>query len=146
MQEFIQMAVQQLGVSEGAAKGATGGLLGMIQKQAPAGDFDRLLSAVPGAKDLLGGATSTPAAPSGATSPAAGLGGALGGMLGKLGGNLPGSLGQAASIVGMLQQHGIGADKAGGFVKLFSQFLQSKAGKDLAGNLLTKVPDLKSLL
>jgi hypothetical protein len=137
--EFIKSAMSQLGVSEQSAKGATGGLLSMIQKNATGDDFSKLLNVLPGADGLLkqfGGAT-----PSGG-----GGGGLLGSVLGAVGGKLPGGLGQAAGLLGMLSGHGIPADKAGGFVNLFASFVKGKGGEQLIGNLLSGFPDLKKLL
>ena len=54
MQEFIQMAMQKIGGDEQTVKKATGGVLGMIQKQASGGDFKELLTKLPGAEALMG--------------------------------------------------------------------------------------------
>jgi hypothetical protein len=158
--EFIKQATSQLGISEQAAKGATGGLLGMVQKATGGGnDFTQLMNLLPGAQNLLGSG-SAPASNSGGGLLGAAMG-ALGGaksagssaggnLLGAaasaLGGKLPGGLGQAAGLLGMLNQHGIGADKAGGFVNLFMQFVQGKGGGQILQGLLGKMPELKGLI
>ncbi|HEX2836797.1 MAG TPA: DUF2780 domain-containing protein [Phycisphaerales bacterium] len=164
MQDFISMAVKQLGVSEGQAKSATGGLLNLVQKNSSGADFSKLLGNLPGAQDLMkqatGGATGGGAGGGGGGS-SGGLGGALGGLLGggKSGGGL-GSLasmasgalgkdsgaGQVASILGMLSNSGISADKAGGFVKMFTDYLSGKGGGDVVKQLLGNVPQLQQLL
>ena len=137
--EFIKQATSQLGVSEQAAKGATGGLLGMVQKATGGGgDFDQLMKRLPGAQNLMGGGGAAPAGGGG--------GGLLGAAAGALGGKLPGGLGQAAGLLAMLNQHGIGADKAGGFVNLFAQFIQGKGGGQILQSLLGKMPELKGLI
>lgn len=159
--EFIKQATSQLGVSEAAAKGATGGLLGMVQKATGGdGEFDQLMKLLPGAQNLIGGGGSAaPASGGGGLLGAAmgALGGAksagssaggslLGAAAGALGGKLPGGLGQAAGLLSMLNQHGIGADKAGGFVNLFMQFVQGKGGAGILQGLMGKMPELKSLI
>jgi hypothetical protein len=164
--EFIKQATSQLGISEQAAKGATGGLLGMVQQATGGGnDFNQLMQLLPGAQNLIGGGGAAPAGGSGGASGGGGLlgaamgalggaksagAGAGGGLLGAaasaLGGKLPGGLGQAAGLLGMLSQNGIGADKAGGFVNLFMQFVQGKGGGQILQGLLGKMPELNALI
>ncbi|MFO0858293.1 MAG: DUF2780 domain-containing protein [Phycisphaerales bacterium] len=153
MQDFINMAVKQLGINESQAKSATGGVLGALQGQMPGGDFSKLMGMLPGAQDLLKGAA--PAASSGG----GGIGGALGGLLGgnKGGGGGLGNLasmassalggkgGGASALLGVLGNSGISGDKAGGFLKLFMDYVGGKGGGDLLKGI-TGGLDLKSLL
>lgn len=155
--EFIKMATSQLGVSEQQAKGATGGLLGMVQKATGgSGEFDQLMKLLPGAQNLIGGGGAAPATGGGGGllgtamgalggGKAAG-GGLLGAAAGALGGKLPGGLGQAAGLLSMLSQNGISADKAGRFVNLFASFVQGKGGGQILQGLLGKMPELKGLI
>lgn len=151
MQDFINMAVKQLGINESQAKSATGGVLGTLQGQMPGGDFSKLMGMLPGAQDLIKGAA--PAASSGG----GGIGGALGGMLG---GNKGGGLGNLASmatgalggkgggvnaLLGVLGNSGLSGDKASGFLKLFMDYVGGKGGGDLLKGV-TGGLDLKSLL
>ena len=62
IQDFIQMASQNLGQSEDTTKSATAALLGGIQQKADAGDFQQLLGAIPGASELMQRAGSAAAA------------------------------------------------------------------------------------
>ena len=79
-------------------------------------------------------------------------GGKSGGGLGSLASMASGALwkdtgaGQVASILGMLCNSGISADKAGGFVKLFTDYLSGKGGGDVVKQLLGNVPQLQQLL
>lgn len=155
MQDFIKMAVSQLGISEGQAKSATGGVLSELQGQMGGGDFSKLTSVLPGAQELMKGAA--PAASSGGGG-GGGLGGALGGMLG---GNKGGGLGNLASmatgvlggkggggagaLLGVLGNAGLSGDKAGVFLKLFMDYVSGKGGGDLLKGV-TGGLDLKSLL
>lgn len=138
MQDFIQMAVKQLGVSESATKSAAGGILGMVQKTVGEGDFTKALGGVPGLTDLMKQGA--------AAKPDAGVGGAIGGMLGKLGGNLPGGVGQAAGLMGIFKGAGLSTDKMGPFVGLLFNYLKGKAGAGNIDALLTKLPEIKKLI
>jgi hypothetical protein len=159
MQDFINMATKQLGISDGAAKQGTGALLGMVQQQLGSGDFGKLTSMLPGAQQLMGGGGG---ASGGASGGAGGIAGALGGLMGGgkgSGGGLgalasaasgllgkdAGGLGQIAGLVSQLGNAGIGADKAGGFIKLFMDYLGNKGGGDLVTKLLGNA-DLKKLI
>ncbi len=135
MNDFIQMAVSKLGVSEQSAKSATGGVLDMIQKQVGGGDFSKLLGAVPGAADLLKSAPSS-----------GGGGGGLGGILGAASGLLGGKAGSILGAASMLEKSGLSLDKAGPFVSMLMDYFKGKAGNDLVSQILGKVPDLKKLL
>jgi hypothetical protein len=137
MNDFIQMAVSKLGVSEQSAKSATGGVLDMIQKQVGGGDFSKLLGAVPGAADLL---KSAPA------SGGSGGGGGLGGILGAASGLLGGKAGSILGAASMLEKSGLSLDKAGPFVSMLMDYFKGKAGNDLVSQILGKVPDLKKLV
>jgi hypothetical protein len=163
MQDFISMATKQLGISEGAAKQGTGALLGMVQQQLGGGDFSKLTSMLPGAQQLMSGG----AGASSGASAGGGIAGALGGLLGgNKGGSSGGSggglsalasaasglfgkdaggLGQIAGLVSQLSSAGIDADKAGGFVKLFMDYIDGKGGGDMVTKLLGNA-DLKKLI
>lgn len=134
IQEFIQMAAQNLGASESSVTSATSAVLGVVEKEADGADFQQLLGAIPGAADLLKG--------SGGTESGGGL---LGGLMGQAGPALGGNLGAAVGLLGMLQGTGLKPDEFGPFVSLFLNFLKSKAGKDLLGRLLSQAPQLAKL-
>lgn len=154
MQDFINMATKQLGISESSAKQGTGALLGMVQQQLGGGDFSKLTSMLPGAQQLMGGGSGA--------SGGGGIAGALGGLMGGSkggGGGLgalasaasgllgkdAGGLGQIAGLVSQLSNAGIGTDKAGGFVKLFMDYVSGKGGGDIVTKLLGNA-DLKKLI
>jgi hypothetical protein len=148
--QFIQQATQQLGISSDQAKSATGGVLGMIKQHAPAGDFSQLLSKVPGAEQLVNqfGNQAAGGAPGGA-----GGGGGLGGLMsmasGLLGGGKSsggGGLGDVAGLMGMLSSNGLSADKGMNFASMLLGFLKQQGGSDLLGSVLKNVPGLSSML
>ncbi len=161
MQDFINMAVKQLGINEGQAKSATGGVLGMLQGQMGGGDFSKLMGMLPGAQDMLKGAPGGAAPASGGGGIGGALGGLLGGNKGGAGGGggggglgnlasmatsaLGGKGGGAGALLGILGNSGLTGDKAGGFVKLFMDYVSGKGGGDLLKGAMGGV-DLKSLL
>jgi hypothetical protein len=140
MQEFIQMAVKQLGINENQATAATGGILQMIQKHAAPADAKQLIGGLPGADALLQKAPQVLGSSSGA-----GGGGMLGGVLGKASSMLGGQAGGALGAMAMLQQSGLDMKKAGSLVSLFFNFAKGKLGADLIGRVLGKLPELAKI-
>lgn len=134
MSEFVQMAAQQLGLSESVSTQAAGKLLENIKQHVPTGDFTQLAAKVPGLTDLI----SRSATPTG--------GGGLGGMLGTAGALLGGKLGSLAGLAGTLQSTGLSADKIGPFAAMLVNYMKEKAGGDLVSKILAHVPDLKKLV
>jgi hypothetical protein len=140
MQEFIQMAVKQLGIPEGQASAATGGILQMIQKVAAPADAQQLLGGLPGASALLSQAPQVMGSSSG------GSGGLMGGLMGKVAGAVGGQAGGALGALAALQQSGLDMSKAGGLVSLFFNFAKGKLGADLIGRILGNAPELAKLV
>jgi hypothetical protein len=136
MQEFIQMAVNQLGIKEETARSATGGLLQVLQENVGAGDFQNLQDAIPGASDLLKSVSG---------GGEAGGGSLLKGVMGKALSTVGVDGGAALGIIGMLSQTGLGAKQVTEFVPMFVNFLKDKAGAGMVTQLLGKVPELKKL-
>jgi hypothetical protein len=136
--EFLQSAVSNLGVDESAARSGTGAMLRLFQKNASGADFSELLNRIPGAQSLLGEAPREEAPKPG--------GGSLSSLLGQAAAGMGGSAGSALGLVEMLRKAGIGAEKTGPLAMMFVQFIQTKAGQDLAGRLLGSSPELKRLL
>lgn len=134
MQEFIQSAVSQLGISQDSAESATGTVLNLLKDQGGGGATNQLLSALPGADALMGSTASSSG------------GGGLAGGLGAVSSAFGGKMGGAAGALAALQGSGLGADKIGSFVSLFFDFAKQKAGAGLVDQALEQVPDLKGLL
>lgn len=131
IQDFLSLASGQLGISEDATRSATGGLLSFLGDKANPQDFQGLLSALPGAADLM--KSSAPKS--------SGLMGALS----NLGGGL-GNLGAAAGLLGRLKSAGLDMNKAGSFVGLFVDFARKNVDGALIGRLLESVPELRKVL
>lgn len=136
MQEFIDMAASQFGISQDSAKSATGGLLNYVKDQVSDGDFDQLAGAVPGLSDVLGA--------TGASE--GGGGGGLGGLMGAAAGMLGGQAGGALGVLGMLQSAGLSMDQVGSFVPMLVSFLKGQAGDGVVDSLIGQIPELKKLL
>ncbi len=135
MDEFFQLATQQLGIDNDTARNATGGLLGMIKDQASGGDFSALLGALPGAEETMKAATTAKTADSG--------GGLLGNVMQMAGSALGGDAGKALNVASMLENFGLDLDKAGPFVSLFLNFIKGKAGSELIGKIMQQIPALQ---
>jgi len=134
MNEFIQLVSQQLGVSAETSKSATGGMLGLLKDKLEGGDFSKLVTALPGAEQLV---------PTGAKAGAQGaLGGLMGAVSGALGGGGGGSLGALAQLAGT----GLKPEQIGTFASLFLGFVKSKAGQDLVAKILGSIPELKAFV
>lgn len=137
MDEFINMAVKQLGISKEAGTSATGGMLGLLQKQLGGGDFSKVFGAIPGASQLAG---------SSGGAGAGGAGGLLGSALGAIGSKVGIDLGGAAGLLGVLGKSGLSTDQFGPFVKLFMEFVKGKSGGGATDLLMSKLPELKKLI
>jgi hypothetical protein len=132
--DFIQESKNSLGLSEGTARSATGGILQMVRKQAGEGDFSQLQEKIPGADRLLQDA---PAGESEGSK-----GGMLGGIMGAASSALGGKGGSMLGLAAIASQSGLG-DKVGPFASKFIDFVRSNAGEGIAAKLTEKIPDLK---
>lgn len=157
--DLIGSLVSQLGVDRGAAEGAAGGVLSAIREHAPGPDTDAVLAKVPeadgwiakarsavsgagqGGVGGLGGALGALGGGGGGVGSDESAGGGLGAALGGMGGALGGAAG-AAGLTSILGKLGIGGDKLGTLLPLVVQFLQARAGNDLVGKVLARVPFL----
>lgn len=136
MQEFIQMVTSKLGTSEEQARNATSGLLGFVQQQIGGSDFSELASKIPGVEQLL---------QNGAAQGDSAGGGMLGGLMQSASSMMGGGLGSAMGLMGLVKQSGMDIGQAGSFGTMFLEFVKDKAGEDLLGRILNKIPELKNL-
>ena len=136
MQDFIRDAAAKLGIGEGQAASAAGGLFGLMKEHGDKADVSAMLQKLPGAQGLMDKAGG---GGGGLLGGLGGLGGAAGGLLG---GGAPKALGAAA----MLSKTGLSADKLGSFMQLFTQYVQPLLGGDLLKRLTSKVPGLGDLI
>jgi hypothetical protein len=133
IQDFIKSAAENLGEDEGKMESATGGLLKLIQDQAGEGDFQELLSALPGASSLLSGDAGD------------GGGGLMGGLAGMAASALGGKASSSLGVLQVLGKSGLDTGQIGPFVSLFFGFLKQKGSGELVGRILGKIPELAKL-
>ena len=134
-QDLITDATAKLGISTGQAESAARGLLGFIKEQADGADFGELLGKLPGAGELLAKAEGREAG-----------GGLLGGLGDAVGDLLGGGAEQALGMAGLVGKLGLDADKLGGFLELFTKYVQPLLGTDLLKRLAAKIPGLGDLI
>ncbi|MDJ0806645.1 MAG: DUF2780 domain-containing protein [Gammaproteobacteria bacterium] len=132
--DFIQMAVSNLDLSEDTARSATGGLLQMIQDKVGGDEASQLMEQLPGSQELMSIASD------------GNSGGGLGGLVSQVGSMLGGNLGSAAGLLGMLGDAGLSADKLGPFASLFVGFLKDRIDSGVVDQIMEKLPELQELL
>lgn len=130
MTDIISQLSSQLGIPTDQATAGAGAIMTLIKDQAPDGDFQELVQAVPDASNWIGKAAPGPGSGSG-------IGGMVGGLMGGLGG------GGAAGLIGLLGQSGISGGTAAKFLPLFLNLIKGQAGNALFGKILGAVPMLK---
>jgi len=138
IQDFIEMAAQNLGAEKPKVESATGGLLQMIEKQVSGGDFQELLGVLPGASSLLSKAKS------GETGSPAG-GGLLGGLAGAAASALGGKAGASLGVLELIGKSGLSSGDSGKLVSLFFRFLKQKGSATLVQKILGSAPELAKL-
>ncbi len=132
MEELIQRLVSGLGIDDGVANQFVGTVLSLLKENVETGQFEQLLSLLPGAEALLQGG--------GAGD---GSGGLLGGLAGSLGKSLGGDLGDALSGLGALSESGLDASQFGQATEIFGSFVSEKGGGDLAAVVLQSLTGMK---
>lgn len=133
IQDFIAQAAGQLGEGERSVQNATGGILHMIKEKAGDADFAKIAEKIPGADAL-------------ASASAEADGGGGGGLLGGLAGMASGALGGGGDLISKLAGSGLDVSKIGSLAGSLVGFLKEKVGGDVMSGILSKVPDLKSIL
>ena len=141
MQEFIKLVTQQLGITDSAASSVTGGLLSLAKDKLGSGDFDSLLGNLPGVSDLISSYTSSATSGSGSSG-----GGLLGNLASVAASAVGGKLGSAVEVANLFSQNGIETSKMGQFGELFASYIKDNVGEDSFGQILNKIPELKSLV
>lgn len=134
MDEFIQLAVDNLGLSEDTARTATGGLLQSIQNQVGGEAARQLLLQLPGSEDLIESLAMEP------------TDGESGGLISKMGTLFGGKVGAATGLVGILDETGLEVDKIVPFASLFVYYLKSQVSTELVERILRRLPELQKML
>jgi len=131
MDQFIESLSTRLNVAPDAAREAVKILLQFAQKYAAGTDFEKLISQIPGATELLG----EPVKSEG-SNPLAGL---LGGFLG-------GQTADAAKAFANLQAVGLSTPQITAFVQAFVEKSREVAGPEVIDGVIARIPALQSFL
>ncbi len=124
--DLVQDLVQNLGVGQDAARGGAGLIFKLAQDKLPAGDFDKVATAVPDIGDLIKGAPAS-----------GGMLGGLGKMASGMGGDM-GKLGNLASLAGGFSKLGMDSGMIAKFLPIILSFVGSKGGAGVQ-SILEKV-------
>ena len=138
MQQFIETITSKLGISESVASSATGNVLDFVKENVGGSDFSSLLEKLPGASDLVGKSAEEAAPDTG--------GGLMSGLSKVASSVVGGQAGDAANLMGKLQESGLDAEQSGSFVTQIMGFIKDKAGSDLVEKLAGQIPLLKQFL
>lgn len=136
MQDFIQLAANTLGIGEGQARTATGGVLSLLAQYGDAGDVSKLFAKVPGAEALANQVEDD------ATGPSTGL---MGAITGALGSGFGEQFTDTLQILQQVQETGLQSDSFEKLTGLLFDYLKQKAGPQLVAQLTAKLPDLFKL-
>jgi hypothetical protein len=140
MQEFIRLATTVLGMTEEAARGAAGALLGFLSSTVPGAELQKLLSRIPGASELLKAVQPVP------PPPPPGILESLGDLVTNATSAVQGAVGSGVALVNLFAQIGLDPQKGVEFFKLFVGFARQQAGAELVDAVIGKIPGAKSLL
>ena len=134
MDEFIQLAAVNLGLSKDTARTATGGLLQSIQNQVGGESARQLMSQLPGSVDLIDSLAREKS------------GSETGGLASKIGTLFGGKISAATGLIGILDETGLGVDKIGPFASLFIYYLKDHVSAKLVDRILNRMPELQKML
>ncbi|TBU97949.1 DUF2780 domain-containing protein [Stutzerimonas kirkiae] len=139
MNAIIEQLASQLDIQPQQAESAAGSIFKLVREQAPSGDFQQLLAALPQVGEWIARAGNVEAAP----SASGGLFGSVGGLLGGLAGDT--AQGGIAGALGELARTGLNADTLGRFVPALLEQLRQHIDPALLEKLLQAVPALSQL-
>ena len=120
MDDLIARITSKVGIDQPTAEKAVGLILGFLQKEGPA-ETQQLLSAIPGAEDLIANA--------------GGGGGLLSGLMG-------GVMGLGSQLMGA----GLGMGEISGVAKETIQFAREKAGDGPVDAVIGAIPGLSQFV
>ena len=135
MDEFIELVTQQLGLSSGDSRSATGGIMNFIKEHVGETLFAQISQQLPGVQGLVSDAQNV-------SSESGGGGGLMGSLASIAGSLLGGKAGSLATIASILAKSGVSLDQSGQFVSMLVGFLKAKLGEDTFSSLASSLPDL----
>lgn len=137
--ELVKLVTQRLGIPEETAEQAVGVVLSLLKDPAVnASAANSVFGSIPGAEDLANRFTDGGGSSSG--------GGLVGGLLNQGAGLLGGQAGDMLSAAAAFKSTGLSTDQLADMVPLVQGFFSEKAGGEVATQLFSSVPALKSLL
>lgn len=122
MDELISRITENVGIDADKAKSAVGMILGFLQKEGPEDKIGEMMASMPGAQELVDGAS--------------GGGGMLSGLMGG------GVMGLGTSLMGM----GLGMGEISGISKETIAFAKEKAGDDPVDSVIGAIPGLSQFV
>lgn len=123
MNDLVSQLVGQLGISEQQAQGGTGALLKAAQERMDPAEFDQLLGAVPGVRELLQAAPQHSA-----------TGGLLSGIASMIGGEQS-DMAQATRLLTAFGSLNLGKDEIMKFVPIVVDYLKTHGGESIVDDL-----------
>lgn len=120
MDELIARITASVGLEPGQAKNAVGAILGFLEKEAPDADVEKMLAAIPGAKEAIAEAGS-------------------GGMFASM---MPGVMGLGSQLMGM----GLGMGEINGVAKETIAYAKEKAGEGPVDEVIASIPGLSQFI
>lgn len=130
MADIISELASKAGVNADLAKKGLGALLAFIKEKLPADSFAKVLSAIPGADNMMATAAETGQESSG------GILNTVSGLAAKL----FGGAGGATALVSKLTQLGFSADQLQKFVPTVLEFLRGKLPPDIMDKITALIP------
>ncbi|MCB1493682.1 MAG: DUF2267 domain-containing protein [Rhodobiaceae bacterium] len=126
MNELISRIASSAGIDEELAQKAVGIILNFLNKEGPDGPMQKILDAIPGARDMV--------AEAGQESSSGGL---LGGLLGGMG---------AMGAMNELNSAGLGMGQIQSVTKELVGFAKEKAGPDTVDEVISSIPGLSQFV
>lgn len=123
MTELISELVSKLNVEEGQAKGGAGLIFKLAQEKL-GGEFSKVATAVPDAKDLISSAPQ-----------AGGVGKLVGGLLGTVGGSKSQGLSDLAGLASGFGQLKLDSAMVAKFIPIVLEFVKGKGSQDVVALL-----------
>lgn len=123
MNELIEKIVASTGVDQDLAAKAVSIILGFLNKEGPEEPMQRIMAAIPGSDELIGGAN--------------GGGGMLGGLMGSMG---------AMGVLNDLNSAGLDMGQVQSVTTELVDYAKEKAGADTVDEVIGAIPGLSQFI
>ena len=148
MNELIERIIAAVGVDEATAQSAVGVILGFLNQEGPSDAVAQLLSAIPGAEEVIAQAgEGTDAGDGGGLMGAVGgllggAGGGAGGLAGALGGLVGGQSGGLMAAASQLMSSGLDMGQIQGVTQEVVGFAREKSGDEVVNQIVAQIPGM----